>query len=415
MRVPLETDFPYHSSTSEFFDMPASTDPDYGSQRRADDFNFDPRNLPFGALTASRYYSVRAYREIAPRDPNAIEAALRDGYEVVWDFKLGGDKFGPIWQFDASKPGTASHAMLIVGYDRRSADPAGHYFIVKNSWGPTSVPGADGYTYISYGYLQYGFSAGYVTAVNPPAAWPELAFIGRWTLRYDGHLGTLDLYHLPGMSQAIFDQQFGTGAVIDRRLGVFRDPAGNSFRVNGHVSGHQLTFWFDAAEPNVRWDVEYEGAPEQRIFYYTMLDGDRDMAGWHELGGDPEMVGGYARRDGSLTPVFDLTQAWRPEQFLGRWWLDQRTWPGTLTMIRRDDSRLAFYDRLYWAGFVASFRPDGSSLGYTFVAKVSLDGSEILLNLPVNGSVIQRDGKMLAHQRGVAAGDGFYMVRLGNP
>ncbi|HEY3019488.1 MAG TPA: C1 family peptidase, partial [Solirubrobacteraceae bacterium] len=247
-----------------------------------------------------------------------MEAALRAGREVVWDFNVAGDRTGKVWQADPTQPSVGTHAMLIVGYDRR--DPLNRYFIVKNSWTPTTTPGANGYVYMSYGYLQaYGSSAGYIDSINPPHAWPELAFVGRWTLRYDGHLGTLDIYHVSGQSQLWFDDFFPPREVIDRRVGVFRDPAGHSYRVNGHIVGDEITFWFDTDEANVRWDVEVDGGPHQRIFTYTMLDGDREMAGWHELAGNSTNVGGYARRDGSLTPVFDSSLAWNPPQFLGRW------------------------------------------------------------------------------------------------
>ena len=148
-----------------------------------------------------------------------------------------------------------------------------------------------------------------------------------------------------------------------------------------------------------------------------MLDGNREMAGWHELASDPTNVGGYARRDGSLTPVFNTSQAWAPAQFLGRWRLNQRTWPGTLTLSYRDDSRLSSYERPYYAGLVGTFRPDGSTTDYPLVARVALNGSDIRLSLPVSSSVsVLRLGRMLAHQRGVArAGGAAEITRAPQP
>ncbi|MGF1636546.1 MAG: C1 family peptidase, partial [Cyclobacteriaceae bacterium] len=212
-KVPLTDVMPYHDSDNYYRDAyPAVrsiidkiVNDEPRIQREYSTFNLDSTILNNSILRHDKFYSVGNYRNIEnPRDPAQFESALRRGYEVVWDFAganpgdPGGRNNRGVWQrCDAC--GTIPHSMLIVGYDKRSSNSDDHYFIVKNSWGPDNrAEGSQGFTYISYDYVRsYGAGANYVTLVNPPQAWPELAFIGRWKLNFDGHRGELDIYHLP--------------------------------------------------------------------------------------------------------------------------------------------------------------------------------------------------------------------------
>jgi hypothetical protein len=128
--------------------------------------------------------------------------------------------------------------MLIVGYDRTGPIP---YFIVKNSGDPTRIPGSQGYTYISYRYYRsYTVEAAYITAVNPPRPWPELAALGRRQVTLAGRRGILDIYHLPGTAR-----YFGDRRAPDQRLGTFYeggDPR-KAHRVNGTVRGRQVILY----------------------------------------------------------------------------------------------------------------------------------------------------------------------------
>jgi hypothetical protein len=147
---------------------------------------------------------------------------LASGKEVVWDFHVANRGQGPVIWTPCSKDQAScpagEHAMLLIGYDRRDPDPRNHYFLVKNSWGPTQWP--DGYTRISYDYLRtYGINAGYINQVERPRPWPELAFIGRWNFNFDGHKGELDINHVPGVSQWLLDK---SDHVADRRLAACR-------------------------------------------------------------------------------------------------------------------------------------------------------------------------------------------------
>jgi len=258
LSVPLSAAMPYHPRNFTQRDHPYFankwTSP-FWTQRRTDDVNFDVNFLPQAALVQPLYYSVKHFSRVAGRDPNAIEAVLADGQEVVWDFREANrSQDAVIWV--PCSPGQQhclgpSHAMLIIGYDRRDPDPSRRYFLVKNSWGPTKWP--DGYTRISYAYLRaYGKNAGYITEVKRPRPWPELAFIGRWKLSVDGRRGELDIYHVPGVGQWLLDTQ--GGHVTDRRIGSFYDESGKSYRVNGRMAADQIEFYIDPKHPDARYD-----------------------------------------------------------------------------------------------------------------------------------------------------------------
>jgi len=311
-KVPLEEVMPYQSDpnyyTDNFPELNTTLDKienNTVTQRDYSDFNLHPDILTSEILRTKKFYSIGQYRDLNDaKDPAEIESVLKKGYEVVWDFTgakpsdEGGRDDNGIWQkCDACS--LIGHAMLIVGFDKRDPDPANHYFIVKNSWGPTDIEGSEGYTYISYDYLRnYGVAGNYITLVNPPTEWPELAFIGQWKLNYDGFKGDLDIYHLPGMADHTFEFNFDRGVIPekyeDKRIGTFYDAQGNPFRVNGSISGNQIEFYFDGQSPLLRWD-EISG---RKFIYY--LDSTDFMAGYHEdvSGG---IYGGYATKSDYLS------------------------------------------------------------------------------------------------------------------
>jgi hypothetical protein len=200
-------------------------------------FNLDPRHLPREALTAPRYFSVKSFRLLRdPRDPVEVEEVLRQGHEVIWGEHAPARRLpGVIWEGEGPPLKRKGHYMLIVGYDRTGPVPC---FIVKNSGGPTRVPGAQGYTYVSYRfYRTYSVEAGYITAVNSPRSWPELAALGRREVTLGGRRGMLDIYHLPGTAH-----YFGDRRAPDTRLGTFYeggDPR-KARRVNGKVRDGQV-------------------------------------------------------------------------------------------------------------------------------------------------------------------------------
>lgn len=303
--TPLESVMPYRATdytAADFAGLANAWDSAYwNKQRRMSDFNLDPRFLPTAALKANQYYSVRSVTAISdPRNTATLEAVLASGKEVVWDHMVANTD-GEMWT--SCRPGQAScprgaHSMILVGYNRTHADPNKHYFIGKNSWGPSGHAGSGGFTYLSYDFVRRnGINANYITAINPPRPWLDLSFIGRWGLVFDGHRGQLDFYHLPGQSTAIWEGYGVTTA--DRRLGAFYNPAGRAYKVNGRTIGQQVLFRLDDANPNARWD-ELGGREFSYIMAkYSALD---IMAGFHrDL--DGSTYAGYAVRGSSIIPA----------------------------------------------------------------------------------------------------------------
>lgn len=434
LRVPLETVMPYRwGATAHQLPFPWNS-PHWQSQRNVNSWNLRPDNLPREALNQATYYGAQDYVQLstaASQNPAAIEAVLQAGYEVVWDHYVHptGSQ-GSIWHAPSFANGGA-HSMLIVGYNRTSPNPANHYFLVKNSYGPTSHPG--GFTRISYGYLSLqGYGAAYVTSVRTPGPWTAPKFLGRRNLCFDGWRGTLDIYHLPGS----FEQPWLTWAglsMVDSRIGTFYDAAGNAFRVNGTLSGNELSFWFKPTNPNMRWDEQRSTPTLGRMFKLRIVDGDGDeLAGihWDNAGSTPAPAyGDYARRpstmsgsDGFLVPDFDLGLPVDPDMWLGKWDVQVADRRFELVVRMRDDTLVPASMLATHAGLQCRLR-EGTGLWISCSALTERTGTRTLqLTLPgalLSGSLTAH---MLSWQRGVAAGfatiagmtqQAGYLVRTG--
>ena len=309
LAVPDETAMPYRRAGYGVGAHGRWMDTYWSRQRNVDDFNLlgvvdgvDLGEVDLSVVQApgtlfARGGSVRPVPVPARTDGDvastfgALQDWLRRGYEVVWDFYVYGDRSGPVWQYDgplpSPKPG--SHAMLLIGFDTDGRSRDDWYLVAKNSWGPTTNP--DGLTHISVDYLRYGIDAGVLEWARPLEPWPELWNLGRWKHNFAGWRGDLDIYHLPGISQPIFDA-YGVMA-RDRRLGTYFDRGGSPFRVNGFpVADDALMFWIDPARPNLRWD---ETSGRQFSYFRVQSAGVPIMCGWHT---DPDgsRWSGYATK-----------------------------------------------------------------------------------------------------------------------
>ncbi len=382
------------------------------SQFNIDSWNLSPTHLNAGILRAPRYFTVTSFKELpSGSDAAAIEAALASGHEVMWGFSCSGKRPGnATWTYDGpAKPSDGGHSMLFVGYDRRDAKHA--HFIVKNSWGPTSTPGAKGFTYISYDYLKYGTEAAYITGVTK-RSWPELRFIGRWAVHFDGWEGILDISHLPGVFQGVLDQK-GIKA-RDRRIGMFyeKNDPNQAYRVNGSIKGNRIDFYVDGNNTN---------APMSRVggrhFTYYLNAGDSDlMAGAHR---DPDgsVWGGYARRlqsdaafpaEAQTITVADLpemakSQSSNPlpaspkvESYLGSWKLQARK-AKSVVLTKRDDSVVPADKQAEWAGLT------GEGV-VALVNKANPAECELTFQSKDGKPSFHFAGRLLSWERGVVAG-----------
>ncbi len=411
--VPSEVYMPYR--TTPYPNLPAWNNSYWDSQFTTNSFNLDPVNLPRAALTAPVYYSASGYVDMPqPDSTTAIEAVLQAGHDVVWDFDCRGSR-GAIWRAVTGSISIGWHSMLIVGYDRTSPNPQDWYFTVKNSWGETSHPG--GFTRIGYDYVQaYGRRAGYMTGANTPHGWPELQFLGRRSICFDGWRGILDVYHLPHVMDTWF--QAANINIADNRIGTFYDHNGVAHRVNGYVQGKELTFWFkNAPNDNMRWDELRESPTVGRKFRYRVVDDDgEELAGEHYDNPGPlpnPPYGGYARtpstilaNDGYLTPVFNNSLPVDTDQWLGRWRLQTGGFRPDLYVMYRDDNLLTPTEQLTYAGYVCDLvEPGGNRI--QFVAKVwhSNPGwMQVYVGVPAMAGQFIGTLRMLNWQRGVCAG-----------
>jgi papain like protease len=422
LRVPLEQSMPYRNTdyrAGEFNLASANwEDPVFKKQRSRSDFNLHSDLLKDAVLKAKKYFSIQEYTKLGnPNDPDKFEEVLRDGYEIVWDFNvMTAASTNDIWRpCTADCPGGA-HSMLIVGYDKTDSDPMKHYFIVKNSWGPTQIFGASGYTYISYDYVRKnGTAAGYINAVNPPGPWPELAFVGRWHLDFDGHRGMLDIYHLPGVGQYIFEMeeyQRKDPTLVnmqDRRIGSFYDADGKAYKVNGSINGNYIEFYINHQNPKARWD-KLEG---RKFRYY--LNSTRDlMTGFHT---DPDgsRWGGYGVKADFLPSGQQTPRPFNGNSYANSTWqvvfgnyegtlrFTNQELTGTITRVKGQFIELSS-SRLYDATAVLrSNNPQNIRISISSAA---------------HGRNYVLEGKHLSHEPGLIAGvisaprpGSFYMIR----
>lgn len=433
LRAPVESAMPYRDGSTAYAPPHPWGATHWLSQRNVNTWNLDPANLPRAALTQTNYYSVASQVQMSyaeSRNPAAIEAVLRNGYEVVWDFDIHPTgTTGSIWRA-ASHAVNGAHSLLIVGYNRSSSNPANHYFIAKNSWGATANPG--GYTYIGYDYIaNQGYDAAYITAARTPGPWTEVKFLGRRNLCFDGWRGTLDVYHIPHSFEESW-LEFRNLTMTDRRVGTFYDTSGNAFRVNGWITGNELTIWWKDTNPNMRWDESRETPTLGGMFKLRIVDGGGDeLAGvsWGNPGPTPNPgYGIYARRpttmsgnSGFLTPVFP-SQPSAPAQWLGKWRVQCAGRSAELVVATRNDQLLPANQQTTHAGFQCHLR-EGSGSWQPCVAMCELASPR---NFSITFPAAFLGGAfgpmMLNWQRGVAAGyasisglllQAGYMVRTG--
>ena len=173
-------------------------------------FNLDPKQLPPTARADARY-GIKEYVFLHGadcRNARKLEEILAAGHEIAINMMVTfkpipgdqsrGDIPPVVWyrRADAQAVGGISHAMLLVGYDRKR-----QFLIVKNSWGRNNggydektlpegwkdIAKYKGYTLIHYNYLSGMREAAYIKSLKEPGdpSFLHQRALGFWQVKLD--------------------------------------------------------------------------------------------------------------------------------------------------------------------------------------------------------------------------------------
>jgi len=389
-RIPLESTMPYRSSGYTSADNPqlSKSWDQFTTQRDMDAVNLDPNLFPDAARSAATYYGITGVTALLqPNSTPEIESILASNREVEVDLT------------------NLQHSVLIVGYDR--TDASNPVFFVKDSGGFWNTDARVMYSRfvkvttdpsVSDGPIT---SAGFVTGVREPAAWSELAFLGRWNLDYDGWRGVLDIYHVPGISQA--QLAYWNVTTTDRRIGTFYDASGNAFRVNGSMSGSRIVFSIDSTDPNMNYD-KLSG----RRFDYTLMRSasGSTMSGTHT---DPDghIYAGYARKDAPVGGGTALTTPLSTSSYLGAKFAT--TWLGNDGTVQLESTSTPSSTNSNLDVIRGTFTTATGYSNVTFAVDRTNPG-HVTLTGP--GSVPSTNSaQKLSWERGILAGQGLVLIK----
>lgn len=257
-----------YSSTNQNGDDPRHqwNDPSSATQKHVNDYNLADEEttiqipssvtytpFPQEALENARYRIDGYGHERSPPDgysdwSSFIEDKLAtDRTEVLISTKVGNCvNGGDVWTNPSDTSGSCgAHCMSIVGYDTTGDQ---NIFLAKNSWNT--------YNKLSYNYVDNQvIDAGWIKNVEkrPADEFYKELFLGRWTLNYDGFIGTLDIRRLGDFFDA-----GDLGGEQDKRLGEFFDFNDDMYRVNGETqtTGHggEIEFYIDELNPYCAYD-----------------------------------------------------------------------------------------------------------------------------------------------------------------
>lgn len=227
-KVPLESDVPYRSINY--------VPPNWDTLSQIETNAFNNTLFTRNVIKAPAYYGARDIVVLTAaqlHDPSAYERILSLGYEI-----------------SIHKDG---HNTLLVGFDKRN--PLDKRLFIKDSYGPnggdcTIHCGTQPYSEINDIAL-----AEYVLEVTPPSPFPELAFLGSWRMSVDGSLGTLTVYHIPGIGnlETDLDLRYTGRRIQEKRIGIYIDYLGRIFRVNGTITGNTIEMYIDPVKQNLEW------------------------------------------------------------------------------------------------------------------------------------------------------------------
>jgi hypothetical protein len=411
-RLPLESHLPYSAIVDPDIDWEASHCGSGTNQEAMDDYNLDPTNLPQLALENARFRAetVHFCPSGSLRDPAWYEEVLTTGYEVLFSVALcGADPTSGNGVWDPGSGGDCGgHAMLMVGY-RHSA----RVFIVKNSWGYNTEHGEDGFTLMSYDWVEDGYvsEAGYITAVAADTPYPfdDHMLLGRWNLDHDGWQGTLDIYRFPKL--------FEPGALhgeADHRIGTYWGHDGVARRVNGRIDNYTTEFWIDWDTPN----LDYGDLQGLHFTGYLFTQDPVMISGTMVDNRDGKAYGFYGTKESYLTSS-GVPGAPGMTSFIGRWAMNHDGWRGVLEFTNLNLPVMAI---LPYPEITGTYTPEG---GAPIPVAGHLDPDkprEIWFEIPFGeGEPQPFHGYLFSHETGIMSGTtewndmsfGFAANRLG--